>query len=337
MQRENSSSDSSSVCSIIPVQLSDLQETLFAIFLGILFPMTVTANYLLILALRKTNQLNTHSNKFILVMSSCDLVIGLILQPALIVMFFMKKSKTICYLIFIINLGTMIMCKTSALLSILISIDRYLQVTKLNRYNIYMNGVRMKALIGLCFVLGVFISCFYIFHISFVTRALVSLAYISLMWFVFALYGFISHKLQKHLNNRNDTRRRSTRNQTDPTGPCRNSGSHLSAIRTLRLLQVTMLVLYTPFLVLSILWNYYRLHLQVYLPQIWIEAFNWSHILVECNAWVNACILIHGNSRCRRFLLSLIRNGLHTFWNGNSVAALEVGEIREGHQGKIKY
>ena len=330
MQRENSSSGSSIVCSITPFRLYDLHETLFAIFLGILFPMTVTSNSLLILALRKTNQLNTYSNKFIQVMSFCDLATGLIFQPALIVLFFMKENKTICYLMSIINFATLIMCETSALLSILISIDRYLQVTKLNRYNIYMNGTRMKVSIGLCFVFGVFFSCFYAFHKSFVTQALISLAWISLISFVFALYSFISHKLQKHC------RRRSTRNQTDPTGPGPNPRSHLSTIKTLRLLQVTMLVLYTPFLGLSILWNYYNLHLQVSPPQIWTEVFNWTHILVECNAWVNACILIQGNSRCRRFLVSLIRNGLHTFWNRNSVAALVVSEIRQGHQAHIK-
>ena len=332
MQRENSSSNSSLVCFITTVwPVSELHEKLFAIFLGILSPLTVTSNYLLILALQNTNQLNTHSNKFILVMSCCDFTIGLILQPALIVMFFLKESKTICYSISIINLTTVIMLKTSANLSILISIDRYLQVTKLNRYNIYMNGARMKASIGFCFVLGVFLSCLYVFDES--SRILLGIVELSFLWFVYILYSLISRNLQKHLNNRNkmseghggNVNTASAQNQTDP-GP--NSGSHLSAIKTIRLLQVTMLVLYTPFLVLSILWNYYHLHLQASPSRILNETCSWLQIELECNAWANACILIHGNRRCRRCLLSWIRNSARSIWNRNSVAAIAIGERR---------
>ena len=246
-------------------------------------------------------------------------------------MFFPKESKTICYSISIINLSTVITLKTSSLLSSLISIDRYLQVTKLNRYNIYMNGTRMKASIGFCFVLGVFLSCLYVFDES--ARTLLVISELLLLWFVCIMYTIISRNLQKHLNNRNKTRGKhggnantaSTQNQIDPSP---NSRSHLSAIKTLRVLQVTMLILYTPFLVLLIPWNYYRLHLRASPSHIFNEAVSWSQILFECNAWANACILIHGNRRCRRFILSWIRNSARSMWNRNNVAAIAIGERR---------
>ena len=157
MQRGNSFSNSSLVCFITPVwPVSKLHEKLFAICVGILSPLTIASNYLFILALRKTHQLNTYSNKFIHVMSCCDLTTGLTLQPALIVMLFMKASKTICYSISIINLSISILFQLSCLLSVLISIGRYLQITKLSRYDIYMNEMQARASIGICFFLGIF-------------------------------------------------------------------------------------------------------------------------------------------------------------------------------------
>ena len=332
MQRENISSYSSIRCFITVARpVADVNEKMFVICLVILCPLTVASNCLLIFALKKTNQLNTYSNKFIASMNACDLTLGLMFQPALIVIFFTKKYLPTCNLISLIKMMIVASTQTSAFLSILISIDRYFQVAKRSRYDMYMNGTRMKASIGLCFLSGALAACLFAFHKSFVTHALITLVNISLLWFICILYGFILHKVQKHLNNRNNARARaggnanisSTQSQTDGSF---NSRSHLSAIKTLRVIQVAMLVLYAPCLVLSIPWNYYRLHLRVSPGHMLTDAVNWAQIIVECNAWVNACILIHGNSRCRRFLLSMIRNSAHSFWVRNSVAALKVGK-----------
>ena len=328
MQRENSSSNSSLVCFITPVwPVSKLHEKLFAICVGILSPLTVASNYLLILALRKTHQLNTYSNKFIQVMSCCDLTTGLIFQPALIVMLLMKASKTICYSISIINLGISILFQISCLLSVLISIGRYLQITKLSRYDIYMNEKRTRASIGLCFVLGLFLVCLFILYESLVTRTLIVLANISMLWFMFVMYCFILHKLQKHIKKGDNISAKAGENASIASNqiridPRHNSRSHLSAIKTLRALQMAILALYSPYVVLSIMLNFYSLHLRVPPSRRLIEAFNWSQILLECNAWVNAWILIHGNRRCRRFLLSWIRSSARSFWSPNSVTAL---------------
>ena len=342
MQRENISSYSSIRCFItVAWPVSDLNEKIFVICLIILCPLTVASNCLLIFALKKTNQLNTYANKFIVSMNACDLTLGLMIQPALIVIFFTKKHVPKCNLILLINMMIVALTQTSAFLSILISIDRYFQVAKRSRYYMYMNGARMKASIGLCFVFGALAACLYAFHKSFVTRALIMLVNISLLWFICILYGIILQKLQKYLNNRNNTRARaggnanisSTHSQTDGSF---NSRSHFSAIKTLRVIQVAMLVLYAPCLVLSIPWNYYRLHLRVSPGHRLTDAVNWAQIIVECNAWVNACILIHGNSRCRQFLLSMIRESVRNFWIRNSVAAHTVGERQREQSEEIK-
>ena len=335
MQSNNTSSDTSLNCFItLASPVSELHEKLFVTCLGILCPLTVTSNCLLIFALRKTNQLKSYSNKLITVMSSCDLILGLIFQSALVVIFFMKKHLMTCNLISAINAIVLFLTQTSALLLTLISIDRYLQVTKLNRYDNYMNMARLKASTGICIFVSALLVCIVILHRSFVTRALINSVNFALLWFTFILYSSILQKLQKHVNNRSDTRAgtaenvniASTQSQTDPRF---NSRSHLSVIKTLRVLQVTMLVLYTPFLVASVLWNYYLLHLQVAPGRKLNEAFNWSEFFLECNAWVNAWILIHSNSRCRRLLLSMIRNSARRSCNSNSVAAETVDDRQE--------
>ena len=336
MQSNNSSSDTSFKCFITLVSpVSELHEKLFVTCLGISCPLTVTSNCLLISALRKTNQLKSYSNQLITVMSSCDLILGLIFQSALVVMFFTKKHLMTCNSILAINAMVLFLTQTSALLLLLISIDRYLQVTKLNRYNSYMNQTRLKTCTGICIFVSALLVCIVILHRSFVTRALIDSVNFTLLWSMIILYSSILQKLQKHLNNRNDTRAVAGENaniastQQSQTDPRFTSRSHLTVIKTLRVLQVTMLLLYTPFLVASMLWNYYLLHLKV-APSIKLnEALNWSQFFLECNAWVNAWILIHGNSGCRRLLLSMIRNSARRFWNSNSVAA-ETGDNRQG-------
>lgn len=342
MQGNDSSSIPTLDCPItLVLGTSDVHQRSFVICLGILCPLTVISNCLLIFALRKTKQLNTYSNKMITAMSSCDLIMGLILQPALIVMFFMKRSMTICYFIVFITLGATIMLHTSALLSVLISIDRYLQVTKLKRYSVYMNASRMKVSIGLCFVLGACMSFFYALHRSFDTRTLITVVSISLLLFVCILYSVILRKLQNHLDG-NSTRTRRAGENANPVAiqnqadSSLNSRSHLSAIKTLRVLQVTMLILYSPYLIITILRNCYSLHLRISPPQMWNEALIWSIIIVECNAWVNAWILIHGNSRCRRYLISMIRDSFRRFWNRNHIAALTVGERQQEQIEEVK-
>lgn len=336
MQSNNSSSDVSLKCFITPVwPVSELHEKLVVASLGMLCPLTVTSNCLLIFALWKTNQLNSYSNKLIIVMSSCDLTMSLIFQSALVLIFFMKKHLTTCSLPSTINVLIVFLSQTSSFLLFLISIDRYLHIMKPHRYDVYMNGTRKKASIALCFLLAALLICIIILHRSFVTRALINAMSIVLLWLVVILYSSILRKLQRHFNNRNETRARagenanttSTQSETHPPGF--NLRSHLSVIKTLRVLQVTMLVLYAPFLAVAMPWNYYLLHLRVFPGHKLIEAFNWSHLIVECNAWVNAWILIHGNSKCRRLLLSIIRNSARGFWNGNSVAAETVGGDRE--------
>ena len=331
MQGNDSSSNPLFGCPITLVWgTSDSHDKLFVICLGILCPLTVLSNCLLIFALKKTKQLNTYSNKMITVMNCCDLIMGLILQPPLIVVFFLKRNVTICYCIVFITLGKSIMLHTSALLAVLISVDRYLQVTKLNRYNVYMNATRMKVSIGLCFVLGTTLTTLYGFYRSFDTRTLINVVSIYLLLFVCMLYSFILRKLQNHCNGK------STRAPTGPnanqvpnqshTDPARNSRSHLSAIKTLRVLQVAMLLLYSPYLIITILRNCYSLHFRVSPPQMWNEALVWSLIIVECNAWVNAWILIHGNSKCRHYLISIIRDSFRHVWNRNRIAALTIDE-----------
>lgn len=313
--------------SIWPLDVPVIHLITFGISQAISFPITVAANAILIYALLKTGQSETISNKFIVMMSLSDLCMGIFGQPAIIVLVSIKDVFRSCALEKSVEYIVFVSANFSWFMLLLISVDRYFQVTKLNRYNEYMNPVRMKVAVLVSFVTANGLAVILLLVSSFTLQIIFNVANILMMTFVATLYAYMMRRLAAHNEKlaaagKADVLKNSRRHLMVKEAPksdeseqdvkqqkanARESQKQLSALRTIRMLIVAIFALYGPYNVASTYWTYYKFGKRIN-PALGLNIFVlWAYFIVLTNAAANACIIINGNSKTRRFVLSKLR------------------------------
>ena len=287
---------------------------------------TIISNAVLICAIYKTGQLKTISNRFVFVMSLSDFCFGALVLPPLAVLSLIQKSLKSCVYEQIIAYPTTLFVYFSFFMLSCIAIDRYLQVTKMNRYSLYMNNYRMKLMVILSFVLANIITVSSIVHPSFAQQILV----VSIGIFFKILSVTIYTVLIKRLRNQvamgratatsrwaqyGENSRRQTHADDEMPNVSerianisqRTSNCTLSATKTIRVLILFTFVTYMPYNVVSIVWVHYKVVKGID-PGSTLKIFHFlACFVVSLNACGNVWIIIYGNTRCRRFIASLIR------------------------------
>lgn len=327
MAKNSTISDPYFCISIWPLDVPRVHLIIFGISQAISFPFTIIANSMLIYALYKTGQLNTTSNKFILMMSISDMLIGLIGQPMIIIMMAIKEIFRNCTLERCLEYLVFLLANFSWFMLLLISVDRYFQVTKLNRYSEYMNPYRMKVAIIVSVLAANALAVVLLLTPSFTLQVILNIANILMMTFVASLYAYMMRRLKEHDKNLKATQMKATvkrarhlisnesshndqpeANDITPNHEeLKNSRKQLSALKTIRMLIVAIFALYGPYNIASAYWAYYKFGKRVN-PPFGINVFVlWAYFIVLTNTALNACIIINGNSKTRRFVLLILR------------------------------
>ena len=207
------------------------------------------------------------------------------------------------------------------------SIDRYFRVTKMNRYNLYMNNFRMKLMIVIGFVISMVLTLVGGMRPSFVQRSVGASVGIFFLSFAIVVYVLVLRRLQSHVRRSSKLRRigpnsqgtanncgtdapgnaMSSTDETAPKRPQENGSSQLSAIKMVRLLLIFLSISYTPYHIVSCWWTYYKYHKKTDPGFNLTLSLVWSVFVALLNPSVNSWIIIFGNSRSRRFVLSLFR------------------------------
>ena len=184
--------------SFLALDISKPHYLIFAIAFGLLSPISIALNSILLYALYKTGQLKTLSNKLIALMTSSDLCIGIIVLPAVTVTIGMKMVSKNCLLDISVNYIATVFVIFSFLMLVCISFDRYLHVTKLIRYNAYMNQFRMWTLIIINFAIVNIVAIIgTIFH-SFILQVIVTLINGPVIGFTIMIYVGMLKRLKNH-------------------------------------------------------------------------------------------------------------------------------------------
>ena len=346
-------------------------QVMYAILFAILSLITVFSNILLIYTLHETGQFKTISNKLILILSISDLGLGIFVFPPQVIVYLVEAWRS-CLIEKVIAFPTVLLAYFSFLILSCISIDRYLQVTKMQQYSLYMNNCRMKMLVIVSFALASAIAVFSIFAPSFGLQITLICLGVFVMVFSASVYMLLIKKLRNHVNSVTKSVQRSrlsqkksegiqdvtamvtdcnqiaqtgvgTRDnridqtrisqQTDESehiiannreyqagmsqsnkkvhqGRKSNSGDYvnrLSATKTIQVLILFTFVTYMPYHMLSIPWTYYKLERGSDLVLALDVFYSLSCVLAMFNASGNACIIIYGNQRSRKFVASLFR------------------------------
>ena len=286
---------------------------IYSISIGIAFAilslLTIASNTILVYTLYKTKQLNTISNKLILAMNISDLCLGLFAFPFLAVVILRGNAFGICDL----EIGSSYIMTFFGTFSFTImnciSIDRYFRVTKLNRYNLYMKGFHMKIMIISSFSIACGTTLLINLHPSFLQQVFFSSASTFFVIVLILLYRPMLKRLQDHVSSLNSQKMNSSMppGNNEPGISFQERRNQLSATKTVKFLLVTIIALYTPYHVMLTWWSYYRFLKKTEPGHGLSVVYSWSCLLVLSNAYVNSWIIIHGNTRSRRFVLTLLQ------------------------------
>ena len=286
--------------SLWPLDMPQAHLILWAVVTSILSPITVLSNSALIYGLLKTQQLTTITNKFILIMNISDLCTGIFVLPLIVVMICLKDTLRNCNFELFVQYVALTFGYFSFFMLMCISTDRYVHVTKLNKYCQFMNTRRMKIVIVVSFVCSVLMSYLPIglpiFWLK-VALHLSDLIGVSLMLF---LYSLVLRKLAIHSENFKRMRQELGRSESRS----RETRKELSATKTIRFVLGALVVLYLPYNVCSVAWTYYKYDRKVNPPFLLNVVTYWSYIFVFSNTAINATIFGYGNSAVRRYIFN---------------------------------
>ena len=320
--------------SIWPLDIPFSHLVTFACSQAILCPFTIISNSLLVYALVKTRQLNSISNKLILMMNISDLCMGVLGQPLIVIMVSLKRIFRNCAFEKFVQYIVFLSANFSWFMLLCIAIDRYFSITKLNRYNLYMNNVRMKILIIVSFIIANILAATLHFAPSFDMQVVFNVANITMMIVVSLVYVLILQKLKAHSNKlafhmktaitpiiitlhpvrletitevEEDVSGRSAEVIQLPKRSSLVSKIELSATKTIQTLLFTMFALYSPYNIVSAYWAYFKYEKRENPSMALNISLFWTYFIVLSNASVNACIIINGNSKTRKFILTKLR------------------------------
>ena len=286
--------------SLWPLDMPQSHLILWAVVTSILSPITILSNSALIYGLFKTQQLTTITNKFILIMNISDLCTGILVLPLIVVMICLKDTLQTCNFELFVQYIALLFAYFSFFMLMCISTDRYIHVTKLNKYNQFMNTHRMKVATVLSFISSLLIAYLPISFPTFwlqLTLCLSDLSGVSLMFF---LYSLVFRKLAIHTENF----KRMLEELGTSESTSRETRKEVSATKTIRFVLGALLVLYLPYNVCSVVWTYYKYDRKVN-PPFFVNLFTyWSYVIVFSNAAINAIIFGYGNSVVRRLIFS---------------------------------
>ena len=306
----------------IPQSQRLILGTVHAIFC----PITVICNGVLIYAHQKTGQFDTVSNKFILVMSLSDMFLGLAYQPFAALAISVNKLNGRCIFKKIIEFMAFLPAHFSGYILFCITLDRFVHVTKLNHYANYMNDFRMKIMTlvsfatAFSFIMANLLQPSFLLHILEAAAADVIIILTAIMdLLIVRKLRLLKSNVRKRLGNdlfvtpqvkavkfKLDAKSNRVQSSSRTQSPNKRefSKAQLSAIKTTQLLLAALLILYSPYHVVSMFWAYYKFDKKAN-PGITLDLLmHCSSILIQSNAWVNALIIVNGNRRCLQFVRS---------------------------------
>ena len=214
----------------------------------------------------------------------------------------------------------------SGFMLLFIAIDRYFRVTKLNRYNLYMNNFRMKIMVIVGFIVAGINAAFSTLNPSFPGQVAAVVFGLVLMIFGMTVYIILLRRLQNHVKRREIIIMSRSLSNTGPdprvpgvevphvnatasNRPQEDKIGQLSAVNTIKFLLMYVVVIYTPYQIMSCFWTYYRF-LKKTEPGVYVSVvYVWAGFLAMFNASGNSWIILYVNTRSRRFVSKLFGRG----------------------------
>ncbi|XP_065065794.1 histamine H2 receptor-like [Rhopilema esculentum] len=285
--------------SLAPNNLENPNTTIAGAIMIIFAFVNILSNSLLIFALYKSKQHRTFSNKFILIMTLSDLCFGIFAQPVTGAFWISSRQRN-CLEVKSIHFMVIFLGCISVLMILLISVDRYLHVTKPIRYQTMMNTNRMILLVVSCFISGFIAATISVVWESFY-RKLTILIFNFVLKTVFLILNTKTLKtLERHQRNAIFRFQPGSRNEMPNS-----QNERLAAVKTIRLVLGLFLICYTPYNIASVFWTHHGFKKSSAAGVLLETTYIWSGVIAASVSFLNSLIFIRGNIKCRRVVRSL--------------------------------
>ena len=284
--------------SLWPLDMPQSHLILWAVLTSILSPITILSNSALIYGLYKTQQLTTITNKLILIMNISDLCTGIFVLPLTLVTICLTNTLRSCNFELSVQFIALLFAYFSFFMLMCISTDRYIHVTKLNKYNQFMNTCRMKTVTVISFIFSVLIAYLQTSIPQLWFQLMLRSLGLSGVLVMFFLYSLVFRKLAIHTENF----KRMLEELGTGKSTIQETKKELSAMKTIRFVLGALLLLYVPYNICSVPWSYYKYDRKVNPPFFLNVILYWCSIIVLSNAAINAIIFGYANRVVRRFI-----------------------------------
>ncbi|XP_065066345.1 5-hydroxytryptamine receptor 4-like [Rhopilema esculentum] len=294
--------------SLVPNNPGNPYTTIAGAIMIIFAFFNILSNSLLIFALYKSKQLRTFSNKFILIMTVSDLCLGMFAKPILGAFWISSRQRN-CLELKSVEFTVIFLGYISFFMIITISLDRYLHVAKPIRYQTMMNTNRMTLLVVSCLISGLVAATITVIWESFYRQLTIVIFNFSLKTVFLILNTKTLKTLERHQENAVFRFQPGNRKDTSNFRTER-----LAAVKTICLVLGLFLICYIPYDVSSVFWTYRKFNRNS-APGVLLDTiYIWSSVIAASVSFLNSLIFIHGNTKCRRVVGSLLFKSSEAPW-----------------------
>lgn len=280
--------------SLFALSLPLLYRQIFSGSLAFVSILVFLTNAVLIYLLHKTKQMNSITNKLIILLSISDISAGLISYPCIITVYIIPGDSRNCEFELAAQGIALFFGYFSFCILMSIAIDRYIHVAKLQRYNVYMNDFTLKLMLLASVLFSAVVSCIStLYSVSFFVRLTISSLNAVSLSSVCIFYLLVERRVRIHAENASKTHGMDQREANKQL---------LGTVKTVRILLFILLIIYTPYTIISCSWAYYKMYRKTD-PGFLLDILKTvSYLITFSNAWINGIVYCYGNKKLWNYL-----------------------------------
>ena len=285
----------------------------------------IVLNTTIAYSLWKTKMIKTISFKFVFLLSISDCMIGLAVCPVIVSLLIMQQQP-FCVLEHFAQSLTFMICQFSGIMVVIITLDRYLHMKYLTRYNTHMTKRRASFLIGMnlnsCFVTGVVLTLATMNGFIFQFEVVLVSVYSALVCVIFLLYSKTFLTLRQRVNEMSTIHSKS-RNDAES----RQKAELIFAKGMIFVLLCTALC-YTPCFLSGTIWAH-RKYVKKEEPPQWLHStLFWTCVLMYANSSFNPIAMLTFNTRLREYVRNFVLSKIARSGRSESSEVTEIFHIR---------
>ena len=302
-------------CSTIIPSRQNISKTTILSFIAVnstVGCLNIVLNSFLIYSFSKLKQLSNVSYKFLFCLSISDFCVGFLLTPLSTTVMLIDEGTTSCVLELVCQSPVLITCQFSGVMIMIITIDRYIHMRYLQKYNLYMTSKMAYLLIGgnffisICLIVSSNFASLYDRVFEFQAGLIALDTTVSAIIFIlyFSTYKSVSSRVQDLQASFKDVAGKPVAKRTALQSK---SGPHnLTLAKTMIFVLISVLICYFPFFVIEFIHSYVKYIKRKAPGEVLGTLLLWSYIFICTNSYLNVIIFVSRHKTIKQFLYSFV-------------------------------